>query len=227
MSAVLTTIAGVGLTAVDNLPLVSNILQIIPKGQIDSITVDATLEEVHTQQLAVTDHPVETGATISDHSFRKPVELVMTCGWSNSSFNALSSVLSGNSGITGILATGSLSVSDYVTGVYSQLDALQSRSTLFDVVTSLKTYSNMLMTSLRINRDVKTAQALMCVCTFREIILVSTQTTSLPPAENMANPSDNQGASNLGPVSALPDPSPAAGGSFPVVAPQISPAPLL
>lgn len=41
----------------------------------DSITIDATTARDATQSVDVTDHPIETGAFVSDHQIVKPLEL--------------------------------------------------------------------------------------------------------------------------------------------------------
>ena len=55
-----------------------------PKRSIGPIVAQVTLQEVHTDTLEITDHPVEQGAAITDHAFKRPAELIITCAWSNS-----------------------------------------------------------------------------------------------------------------------------------------------
>ena len=47
-------------------------------------TAQVTIEEVHMDELVITEHPVEQGASITDHAFKKPAELLLRLGWSNS-----------------------------------------------------------------------------------------------------------------------------------------------
>ncbi|WP_248322038.1 phage baseplate protein [Caballeronia sp. Sq4a] len=49
-----------------------------------SIVAHATIEEVHQDELEVTEHPVEQGTVIADHAFVRPADLIITAGWSNS-----------------------------------------------------------------------------------------------------------------------------------------------
>ena len=49
-----------------------------------TIIADATVEERHMDRLEITNHPVETGAAITDHAFYHPPELTLVLGWSNS-----------------------------------------------------------------------------------------------------------------------------------------------
>lgn len=211
MSAVITQALGIGAS------LVGNLLQVIPQGQIGGIDIQATLEEVMTDTVHVTDHPVEAGAEVSDHAYYRPAELTLRCGWSNSSaanlvgavsnlfsggglsqFAGLSNGLSSLAGLPGLggnnsppVSGGGMTVSDYVSGIYSQLLSLQQALTPFTVLTSIRQYTNMMITSLALTRDHRTSQALMCTVTMRQVIIVSTQATSTPPAQNMQAPQNN------------------------------------
>jgi len=52
---------------------------------------NVVLEERHEDRLAVTEHPVELGAAITDHSYKYPSELTMRVMWNS----GIGSVLSG------------------------------------------------------------------------------------------------------------------------------------
>lgn len=56
-----------------------------PDGKtIPDITAQVVIEESHHDELEITDHPVQQGAMISDHAFKRPAELTLSLGWSNS-----------------------------------------------------------------------------------------------------------------------------------------------
>jgi hypothetical protein len=186
----------------------SSFIQIIPQGDIGGITVDATLDEVHLDRLEVTEHPVESGTTVSDHSFTRPAEVILRCGWSNSNPSALLDVA------TSLFFGGSLTISDYVSSVYSRLLALQDSRTLFSITTSLRQYDNMLVTALQVTRDQKTSQALLLTAHCREVIVVSTQSTSLPPQSSQANPPGTAQTQDIGTATVAPA-SPTPGGALP------------
>lgn len=52
--------------------------------KIGSIVANITVEERHQDDLEITDHPVEQGASITDHAFKRPSEVVVKVSWSNS-----------------------------------------------------------------------------------------------------------------------------------------------
>ena len=187
--------------------LVGDPLSIIPQGNIGGIDIQATITEQHTDELEATEHPVESGAPITDHSFVRPARLMLECGWSNSN------TLDGLSAPTFVDST-TMSVSDYVSGVYSSLLGLQRSRQPFTIVTSIRQYENMLFSSLRLHRDQKTSQALMVQAAFRQILIVSTNSTTLPAQANQANPQSTAETQNVGSVSTTSG-TPNPGGSAP------------
>ena len=210
-----------------------------PTNKIGNITVDTTIEESYEDTLEITEHPVEAGAQITDHSFKRPMEIVFQCGWSDSSSSGLlgltsgllatvspiaSSVLSGaaavsnllnpSAGSSGSFSGGSMAASDYVAGIYSQLLQLQESRQPFTVTSGLRVYNSMLLQSLRVRRDQRTQYVLNVQATMRQIILVSTQTATLAPQANQANPASTAGTTNAG-QQQLQSATPSTQGSFP------------
>jgi hypothetical protein len=146
-----------------------------------NITFQALFEETHTDTLEVTDSPVEAGAQITDHSFMRPFEVVIRCGWSNSSLQGLIGGITNVINAAQALVSGSQPTqNDYVSSVYSQLQALQQSRQLFSIQTTLRYYTNMLITSLEVVRDEKTAKALMVTATCRQVILTQLAKTVTP-----------------------------------------------
>lgn len=140
-----------------------------PRRMLADIAVQCTLEEQHSDSLTITDHPVERGAPVSDHAYRRPSELVMKVAWSNSSLSAR-------------LDPG------YVKDVYDKLLALQQTMEPFAVTTGKRKYRNMLIAGLAVTTDAATENVLMVTATLREVIRVQTQVVSVPPADVQANP---------------------------------------
>lgn len=131
---------------------------------IGTIIPNVVVEENHHDELLITDHPVEFGAIISDHAFKKPVSVQMRCGWSNSSAQT----------------------EGYVQQVYQALIALQDERQPFDVYTGKRVYHNMLLQSLAVTTDQESEWALMVVADLREIIITNTQATAAPNAAQAA-----------------------------------------
>lgn len=214
-------------------------LNILQSNTIGGIQVDTTLEEFYEDAVEVTEHPVQRGAQITDHSFKRPMELVLTCGWSDSSssgflggigsalLSGVSPTLSGIVGIAGGISNlfnpgagtsgsfsgGAMVASDYVAGIYSQLLQMQEARQPVSVVSGLRSYDNMLIPALRVRRDEKTKYTLMVHCFLKEVILVDTQQSTVPPQANQANPASTADTVNAG-AQQLQSASPSAGGSM-------------
>lgn len=179
---------------------------IVPRNKLGTIAIASTISESHSDALRLTDHPVETGTPITDHSYLEPQEVTLRCSWSNSSTEALSGA------IQSLFNGGAPAVADYVSSIYSQLLALQQSRQPFSVIAGRRSYQTMLMSSLRVDRDKNTAEVLAVEVTCRQIVIVSTKATQLPPADNQAAPQttgeiENDGAKQLKPV------TPVAGGA--------------
>lgn len=147
---------------------------------IGGFVADVTVEERHTDELRITDHPVERNAVISDHAFKLPKMLTITAGWSTSGFNALRDPF-------------------YVRNVYEALLALQESRQLIEVVTGKRIYDNMLIQRLTTVTNERTENALMVVCDLREVQVVSTQTTTTGAGSaHQAFPNVTGGVQNVG-----------------------------
>jgi hypothetical protein len=186
----------------------ANVFALPISGMIGDIEIQTTLEEIHSDTLHVTEHPIQSGAAISDHSYKKPSEVVLRCGWSNASLKALLGM------VTGFFGGGTMSKADYVSGLYSQLLKLQEAREPISITTGLRHYDNMLITGLQVHRDQKTSQVLLVTATCREVLLVSTASATLPAKESQASPADTAEVENVGAKQASPV-SPGPGGAVP------------
>jgi len=148
---------------------------------IDSIVLDASLKEEHTGEVEVTDHPVEQGAAVTDHARPKPEELTIEGVVSNTPLNALQT----SRAVTyeGVPFTTS-AASNAVRGkpgnaesAYTQLLDLKEGKRLLTIVTALRTYENMLMTSLKVPRDAQTGDVLKFEAKFKSIRIVTNAVT--------------------------------------------------
>lgn len=164
--------------------LEASVLNLIAPGlfrtrSIGGIVADITEEEHHTDTLTVTENPVQNGASISDHAFKQPAKVAIRAGWSNSSIQALGDP-------------------NYVDTVYAQFLSLQASREPIDVITGKRTYNNMIIETIDEVTDQKTEYALMLRLGIKEVIIVSTQTVTVPPASSMKNPQSNSPTENVG-----------------------------
>lgn len=155
---------------------------------IGGIIPDVVVEEHHTDTMSITDHPVETGAPISDHAFVNPAEVSLHVAWSNSKSIA-------NSIVSGSLFSGTI---NDVNDVYRQLLALQKSAATFDLVTGKRTYSDMLIKSLAVTTDKDTENALSVTAVLRQVIKAQTVATALALADAHASPEDTAAPTSAG-----------------------------
>ena len=130
---------------------------IIPQGGrlIGSIIPDIVIEENTVDSWEITAHPVQQGASISDHKYRKPISLKMSMMYKGGSASELGLV-------------------------YQKLLDLQSSVDLFDVMTPKRIYSNMQIISLSCTTDQRTENVLSISGEFREVIIVDVVVSNVP-----------------------------------------------
>ncbi len=157
----------------------------------------AYLEERHTDETEITEHPVEQGAAIADHAYMKPAMVTILYGWSNSPSKAgslvgqavgLGATLTGAAGplIASLPATAKAAQSllmgndpGQVKQVYDSLRKLQSERTLFDLFTGKRSYKDMLIQSISETTDSNTENALLLTITCRQVIIAVTQVVTI------------------------------------------------
>jgi hypothetical protein len=152
---------------------------VIRSRSIGDFVADVTVREDHEDELVVTENPVEQGADITDHSFKAPARLTVDVGYSNSSIQSQGDP-------------------NYVQNIYAQFLDLQASREPFEVITGKRQYSNMLITLLHTVTDEATENALLLTVRMKEVILVDTQTVSVPPSQNMTNPASTGATQSTG-----------------------------
>ena len=157
------------------------------KRMIGPITVQVILSEETNDTLTITKQPVQTGASITDHSYKEPTVLSMRILQQN------------NDLVSGILSTFS---GNGLAAIYQQFLDLQASRQPFNVVTPKRIYKNMLVAALRQNTDKQTENILSLEVALQEVILVSIGVTTISP-DNQGNKAVTQATQNLGRESAL------------------------
>jgi hypothetical protein len=142
------------------------------KEMIGSIIPDVVVEETYEDRLAITQHPVESGATVSDHAYMQPRTVEMRIGWSDSTGRSVASSRDS----------------------YDALLGLQKEREPFTVFTGKRIFDNMLVAGVTVINDQKTKHAIIAAVRLQEVIIVGVKTG----AANQANPSKTQGTTNVG-----------------------------
>lgn len=151
---------------------------VIPRRSIGPFNATVTIEEVASDDLEITQHPVQQGATITDHAYLKPAFLGVRV-----LFNADDAPLA---------------------ETYEKFRQLQASREPFDVVTGKRAYKNMLIKSLGQTNDALTENILSLSLELQEIFIVQIETTTVPPRANQKTPGKTGATENAGQKSAQP-----------------------
>lgn len=126
---------------------------------------DAFLRIDHTSRLKITEHPVQSGAAITDHAYLEPAELVMEIGMSDTARSLVDWQFTANKPRSEI--------------AYQVLMELQAQRVPLQVMTKLKVYKNMLIEVIAAPEDYKTLYGLRTTVTLREIIVAEVKTVQI------------------------------------------------
>lgn len=132
-----------------------------PQRSLGGLTMDVIIEEQHTDEVEITEHPVERGAAVTDHAYLKPATLSIKGGVSDASAKAT----------TGDRRS--------VTA-YQALLKLQAKREPFDVVTGKRVHRNMLVKSLNVVTDANTERVLIFTAELQEIRIATVRAVSVP-----------------------------------------------
>jgi RNase H-fold protein (predicted Holliday junction resolvase) len=119
------------------------------------VTFDTMVSEEHKFSSRVTYYPVESGTIVSDHIINQPDVVVLSGLVTDTPLN--------------IFAPFNRSVA-----AFNQLIQIHERRTVIDVVTGLKVYKNMAITSLDVPRTIKTGQTLTFNIQLQKIVFDDT-----------------------------------------------------
>lgn len=162
--------------------------------RIGLIIPSVVISEKHSDTLEITEHPVETGAAVSDHAYKRPSEVVMEVGFAGGG-----SLLD----FADTTAIGlSLGLSPKET--YQQILDLQASRIPFDVVTGKRLYTNMLIRALEVSTDRTSENVLMAVMTLREVIITQTQSIAVADKSDMKEGVNTSAVINSGTIAAKP-----------------------
>jgi hypothetical protein len=155
-------------------PILSRLSNLIQDnlGARAGITVDATINESHRYTAEITDNPIESGGETTDHVHLNPFELDIEGIISDSpiGYGVVSNFKNviNNLGKPFGRTPRSIEACD-------ELLALYRNRLPFTVVTSLKKYSNMIISNIEFPRNAQTGNAIIFRATFRQIQIVNTQ----------------------------------------------------
>jgi hypothetical protein len=149
---------------------------------VETIEIDACLDESHSLTNTLTDHPVEEGYNITDHSRPDPDVVTLRCFISNTPLNQEQQTRTIREGSATFETTAANGVRiGAVDGrgpqAFTKLKKLRDEGTLTKVLTTLKTYESnatqgMAIQSLQVSRTVQNYDGLEFVVTLKQVRIV-------------------------------------------------------
>lgn len=148
--------------------------------RIGDIQATITVDEAGSDELEMTQHPVQRGAAITDHAYVKPSTLNIRAMFAESEDATLEEI-------------------------YQDLLDLQAEREPFEIVTGKRIYTDMLFKTIAVTTDKATDQVLSVQCGFQQVILVDVVLTTVPPRAKQANPGKTGGTEKAGAKQAKPE----------------------
>ena len=162
--------------------------------QLGLLIPSVVVSEKHVDALEITEHPVEIGASVNDHAYKRASEVTMECGFAGGG-----SILD----LVDISGIG-LGIGQSPKEIYQQLLDLQSSRVPFDVVTGKRTYSNMLIRAIEVTTERTSENVLTCVLTLREVLMTQTQSVSVADKANMQDGVSTAAVQDVGTKTPVP-----------------------
>jgi hypothetical protein len=147
---------------------------ILVKTNIAGFFFDAVIREDHTSSLKITNHPVQNGANITDHSIVEPKVLVMEILMSDAVDD-----MYGQQFISYVAPGNASAYSSKSKSAYHILLEIQEARIPVSVLTRLAQYDNMLIENISVPDDSKALYGLHCTVTLKEIFIVDVAQTKV------------------------------------------------
>jgi len=147
---------------------------------IDGYLVDVAVSEGHEFPSEVTQHPVETGADLTDHVRNRPIMITLEGVVSDTPIGLVANERSED-----VLPSDE---------ALAKLKEIRNRREPVTITTSLGTYENMAMQSLSVPRSSSTGEALRFTCVFVQIQLITNERTTIRVAEPRGKKKISKGA---------------------------------
>lgn len=168
----------VQVTGADGLPVLST----DGKPIYQAFNTYIAMEEAHSDELHITDHPVAQGSVISDHAFMMPAQLTMIMAWSPSNPN-----LSGNITVFGVTLPSITGLFDapgqglaQLRDIYDQVRAVQRSRSRLTIFTGKRKYDSMLVRTVSEVTTSHTENSLELSVSFRQILIARIKTFATP-----------------------------------------------
>lgn len=167
--------------------------------KVDTIDIDSCLDESHLLANTVTDHPVEQGFNVTDHSRPNPDQVSLRCFVSNTPLSEDQTKSSVRQGDVSFETTAPQAIEGRGNQAYLRLKKLRDEGSLIEVVTTLKTYGvskseGMMIESITIPRTRQNYDGLEFTLALKQIRIVRNKQTRARPKDKRTEPRKKKGA---------------------------------
>ena len=156
---------------------------------IAGVQIDVSVRETHRSTAEVSDAAIETGSETSDHRRRRPNEVALEGIVSNRPTNLID-----------------LATLDSAQDRYRELILLHENNDMFELVTGLRVYQNMMFTSFEVTRDQTTGEIVAFAATMKEVLFARSETVQ----PNVTDAPKAASTTDAGPKATPPAPPAAA-----------------
>lgn len=156
----------------------STTLTLINSPTFGQFVFDAVFSTEHSSNITVTQHPVQSGASVSDHAYREPDEVRLEIGMSDAA------VFAGDT--------------SHSVNAYTQLRAIMEQREPITLITRLRTYQNMVITSMTVPDDYTTMNALKASIALQEVRIVSVATIRVQQTISGSKTTQSTGGTSKG-----------------------------
>lgn len=159
--------------------------------ELDVILFDATMQQTHVTETEVTEHPVETGANVTDHIRVKPAEVSLEC--IITPFKLGTMAPDAGPGLQGVpddsqQPQASNASKTRVEDAYRRLLALKDAAQPVSLTAGVRSYENMAITSIAEHRTNDTGNSIYFTLRLKEIRFASTgKVETIPKAAGVKN----------------------------------------
>lgn len=146
------------------------------------VTVDVVKQETITLSSQLTDHPVEQGSNMTDHSRPEPITIQAECFVSETPISSADYVRAtgGATALTAASGTAKIrQVDGYARRVYNQLKTLRDQGAQLVVITTMGRFDSMVIQTLTFPRNAQNYNALEFSVSFKEIRIVQNKLTRI------------------------------------------------
>ena len=144
---------------------------------VEAFQVDAFVNEAHVYSNTITDHPVEEGSNVSDHSRPEPERLQLEVLVSATPLSGSGSTKQTGADGSRFTTTGAQLDAGRMRTALEKFEELRTTGALLTVVTSFRRYESMAIESINIPRDAKGAGALRFQVALKKIRVVRNKLT--------------------------------------------------